>query len=219
MLKMKNSKNIKSIFYVLILLVFSCSSQNADPVKNGIDIYVVSQGWHTGLMISTDCIDQSIWPENYDFSSYNYIQIGWGDKDYYQNSGFNIWYGIKAALWPTVSVLQVTGVQSVDKANSITDEVIKLNISIEDYKNLCSFLYSNFKLTEEGKAIPDKKGLFQNGRFFIGNQKYYVFKNSNVWTAVALKKAGFDINAYTYQTKGMLLRMVKEKGDVIHQEK
>ncbi|MBK6264421.1 DUF2459 domain-containing protein [Marivirga sp. S37H4] len=205
-------------FSLLLLSMLACSHQETELTEEGKVIYVVSQGWHTGLIVSSTCLEGISWPDEYDFSKFNFLLVGWGDKDYYQHSDFNLWYGIKAALWPTASVLQVAGINDIQGAERITDEIIPISISNEGYENLCLFLYENFELENDTLAIPGEKGFSLNSRFFMGNQKYYLTKNSNVWTAIALKEAGLDINPYSYQTKEMVLKMAKKKSNVRKKE-
>jgi hypothetical protein len=64
--------------------------------------------------------------------------------------------------------------------------------------------------------IPLEDGLFGESRFFLGSRTYYFPRNSNVWTARAVKQAGLDISPIWYQTHGSLMRRVREEGEVLY---
>lgn len=201
-------------------MLYSCGRQHEEQTSHTQpqQIYVVSQGWHSGVVVPASCIPDTLWPEAYDFSGYNYLQIGWGDKDFYQHRGFNLWYGTKAVLWPTASALQVMGLHQVSNLQYYADETVSLEISQEGYDNLCKFLQEQFQQNDSSQYIPLEEGLYQNSRFFLGRQSYYFPKNSNVWTARTLKQAGIDINPIWYQTQKLLLNKMKKEGELLYPE-
>ncbi|WP_277481173.1 DUF2459 domain-containing protein [Catalinimonas alkaloidigena] len=182
-------------------------------------IYVVSQGWHSGLVVPSSCIADSLWPEKHDYSEYEHIQIGWGDKDFYQNPGFSIWYGAKAVLWPTKSALQVLGLHQLSNLQYYANETVLLQASQAQYTSLCKFLLTQFQQNDSARFIPLKEGLYQNSHFFLGEQSYYFPKNSNVWTASALKHAGFDLTPIWYQSQRSLLKRMKKEGKLVYSKK
>lgn len=209
-------------FSICVLLIFLIGSNRklagwkTGHLQQLQQIYVVSQAWHSGVVVPTNCISDTLWPASYDFSQYAYVQIGWGDKDFYQNQGFNLWFGIKAVLWPTASALQVMGLHQVSNLQYYADETVSLKVSQEAYENLCDFLRGQFQKNDSSKFIPLKEGLYPNSRFFLGRQSYYFPGNSNVWTARALKEAGLDITPIWYQTQNLLLNRVKKEGKLVY---
>ncbi|HZM35285.1 MAG TPA: DUF2459 domain-containing protein [Burkholderiales bacterium] len=58
-----------------------------------------------------------------------YVEIGWGDRDYYPAEGFNLWYAIKAIAWPSASVLHVTGFDEPPARRFPASEVIELRLA------------------------------------------------------------------------------------------
>lgn len=207
----------------MLLLIFlgSCKVQNEDSetvTTKSQQMYVVSQGWHSGVVVPAGCIPDSLWPASHDFSDYAFLQIGWGDKDFYQNRGFNLWYGTKAVVWPTSSALQVMGLRQITNLQYYADQTVSLEISREGYTRLCAFLQNQFQQNDSSRFVPLEEGLYQNSRFFLGSQSYYFPKNSNVWTARALKEAGIDITPIWYQTQKSLLNKLKKEGELLYPE-
>ncbi len=95
----------------------------------------------------------------------------------------------------------------------LVDEIIALEISRENYINLCRFLQDQFKKDQENKFIPQGPGFYSNSHFFASNEKYTAFNNSNVWTAKALNEAGFDLNPAIYLTQKSLMDKVRGHSD------
>ena len=212
---------ISSLIIILLFLLSACgqASGEFEQSENQHQVYVVNQGWHTGLVISSGCLPDSLWPEAYPFDEYPHLQIGWGDKDFYQNQeGFNLWYAVKAAVWPTESAIQVVGLHKITNLQYYASQTIALQVSDEDFRELCHFLHSEFAINDSGKLIPLKDGLFGESRFFLGSRSYYFPRNSNVWTARALKQAGLDISPIWYQTQGALMRRVSKEGEIIYSD-
>lgn len=210
---------ISFLCFPAIFCACSSSPQELDGSGEQHQIYVVSQGWHTGVVVPASCLPDTLWPDAYPFDEYPHLQIGWGDKDFYQNKeGFNPWYAAKAVFWPTASALQVVGLHKITNLQYYASQTIALQVSEEDFRELCHFLLSEFAVDDSGKLIPLQDGLFGESRFFQGNRSYYFPRNSNVWTARALNQAGLDISPIWYQTQGALMRRVREEGEVIYSD-
>ena len=210
----------RAILMVLFgLLLAACNGEvkEAKPDDTTQQVYVVSQGWHTGLVVPSSCLPDSIWPEAYPFEEYPYLQVGWGDKDFYQNKeGFNLWYGVKAAVWPTESALQVVGLRKITNLQYYANQTISLPLNAQELDSLSSFILSEFAYDSAGLLVPLQDGLFGESRFFLGSRSYYFPRNSNVWTARALKQTGMDISPIWYQTQGALMRRCSKEGEILY---
>jgi len=206
------------VFCAGVTLLWGCSAERATEPNVQHQIYVVSQGWHTGLVVPSSCLPDSIWPGAFPFHDFPYLQIGWGDKDFYQHEGFSLWYSLKAAAWPTASALHVVGLHKITNLQYYASQTVVLPFDQNQLQQLCAFIQQEFELDESGKTIPLKKGLFGESRFFLGKRDYYFPRNSNVWTARALQEAGLDFSPIWYQTQGALMRRVREEGEVLYSD-
>ncbi len=206
-------------FCLLLFLLSGCNEKDQTREVNQAtqEVYVVSQGWHSGLVVPSACLPDSIWPKAYPFEEYPYLQVGWGDKDFYQNKeSFNLWYGVKAAVWPTESAMQVVGLRKISNLQYYASQTISLELDNKQLDSLCSFILSEFSYDSVGKLIPLEDGLFGESRFFLGSRTYYFPRNSNVWTARALEQAGMDISPIWYQTQGALMRRCSNVGVLLY---
>jgi len=138
--------------YFLLLIGSPVNSVEVTGEKRHT-IYVASISWHTGIIVPGYSIPDSLWPIKHNFSKFDYLEIGWGDRDFYQHPKINLWYIIKATLWPTPTALHVVPLKEENiEINYIDTKVVKLKITQKELNNLSHFLVSQFELNEQGKA-------------------------------------------------------------------
>lgn len=196
-----------------IILFFSARELRGEEEHT---IYVASISWHTGIIVPAAALPDSMWPAQHDYSKADYLEIGWGDRDFFQHPGFNLWYAFKAIFWPTKTALHVLPLHGDNiLSNYLNTTVVRLKISQESMDALSRFLVAHFELTDRGKAVPLKEGFYYTSQFFAGSAKYYFPKNSNVWAARALKCAGFPLTPIFYQTTGLVVNKAARFGEVV----
>ena len=177
------------IISIFPIILFGSSHQRGEKEHF---IYVVSISWHTGIIVPGYAFPDSIWPDGHNLSRYDYLEIGWGDRDFFQHPGFNPWYAIKATFWPTSSALHILPLHGNYLARNYDTKLVRLAISLEELEDLSGFIVSHLKLDDQGKVILLKKGWpYMHSRFFAGSKKYYFPKNSNVRAAQGLNEPCF----------------------------
>jgi Protein of unknown function (DUF2459) len=55
------------------------------------EIWIVRHGWHTRIAVRRVDVDPAIWPESRDFGNVAYLEVGWGDRDFYPKALPSIW--------------------------------------------------------------------------------------------------------------------------------
>ncbi|MGK7397571.1 MAG: DUF2459 domain-containing protein [Candidatus Cyclobacteriaceae bacterium M3_2C_046] len=200
----------KFLFLFLVAELFAQKEQHT--------IYVASISWHTGLLIPGEALPDSIWPGRTNFSQFEYLEIGWGDRDFYQHPKFNLWFAAKAIFWPTKTALHVFPLKDEAISMNYLGKVVQLQVTDEELRALADFVLSSFQYTEQGKLIPLKDGIYANSQFFAGAKKYFFPKNSNVWAAKSLKKAGFKFAPILFQTTEMVLNRADNFGKIVHKK-
>lgn len=206
---------------ILILAIFSgCLPGNLPNSKNAFtSIYIVNHGWHTGLVVNKQLIPDSVWMAKNDFPKAEYLEVGWGDEEFYQAPENTVWMALKAALLPTKSVLHVVGVSESVRAYFPYNEIIKIELTEKGFKKLCTYIDYSFTLDQTGKPVAIGSGLYGNSKFYRAKDKYFITQNCNHWTAYALRTAGCPINPNHAFTAGNLLRQIRKFGKVIQKEK
>ena len=210
---------------LLLLIIFSIiiADDSQFAVESKLDIqdslrtfYIVNHGWHTGIIINKNDLPGSLWPPGIDFADVIYFEAGWGDKDFYMSDDSNYFIAIKAAIWPTKSVMHIVGFYLPVKRYFISSEIIELQVNNQNYQKMCEFIVASFAIDSLGMAIPLGKGLYGNSQFFLGKKKYYYPNTCNVWTASVIYKAGFHIYPKKYQFAKDLMTYLKRIGKVIN---
>jgi uncharacterized protein (TIGR02117 family) len=187
----------------LILLLAGCAAPARQQTAAGeIPVYVVTHGWHTGIAMRAADIDFARWRPLPHPARARYIEIGWGDRDYYPAPGFNLWYGFKALAWPTPSVLHVTGFNEPPARYFSASEVVELGVSHTGFEHLLAHITASF----EPEAAPIAPSLYASGAFYPSREKFHLFKTCNVWVARALRAAGIEVRS-SLTTEGLMSQL------------
>jgi uncharacterized protein (TIGR02117 family) len=178
-------------------------------------IYLVSHGWHTGLVLKRVDIPAALWPESRDFPEADYLEVGWGDWDYYQTPEPGLGLTLKAAFWPTASVLHVVGFHESVTEYFPTSEIIALKLSLSGLECLVAYIHDSYARDDAAKTAPLGKGLYGDSRFYPARGKFHLFNTCNVWTARALRAAGYPIGPFTAITANDLMSQARAFGKVV----
>jgi len=176
----------------------ACAAQVRDapaPSERGqrSTIYLVSHGWHAGIVLRRADIPDSIWPELGDFPDTEYLEVGWGDSDYYQTPDPHEGLIVKAALLPTASVLHLVGFSGPVPAYFPYSEIIRIELPAAGFEHLSRAIVASFARDEAGNTTLLGPGLYGKSRFYLSGESYHLFNTCNVWTARALRAAGLPI--------------------------
>jgi len=180
------------------LLVLGCNSlvpvqASSDPMAVG-EIHVVSHGWHAGIVIRRADIPEGSWPEKQDFRNVDYLEVGWGDRDYYQARDPGLGVTLKAAMWPTASVLHVVGFRGPVAGNFPHSDVLVLPVSRAGLARLIAFIDAAHDRADRAPLRSLGPGLYGDSRYYPARGRFHLFNNCNRWTARALRAAGYDID-------------------------
>jgi len=183
-----------------------------EPFKS---IYLVSHGWHAGIVIKRSDIPDGLWSEQDDFPGADYLEVGWGDKTYYMTPNPPLGATLAAGLLPTASVLHIVGFNG-----SVTDffphsEIIKIDLPFDGFVQLCGYIENSYAKDEARLSELLGPGLYGRSQFYLSRETYHVFNTCNVWTARALNAAGCPITPATTLTVGGLMDKAVSFGTVI----
>jgi uncharacterized protein (TIGR02117 family) len=207
----------------ILFLAVSCGACAA-PVRNTPapgegeprkTIYLVSHGWHAGIVLRRADIPDSIWPGVGDFPDAQYLEVGWGDMDYYQTPDPHMGLIIKAALLPTASVLHIVGFSGPAPAYFPYSAIIRIELSSAGFEHLSRTIAESFAKDRDGNATSLGPGLYGNSRFYLSRESYHLFNTCNVWTARALRAAGLPIAPATATRVESLMSQAGKFGRVV----
>ena len=205
--------------FIICILFVVCSGcfgpiENIYPPKpdeHPISVYIVNHNdWHTGIVVRRQDIPSNLWPENNDFADFEYLEVGWGDRDYYQTPEPTKWMTMKAAFWPTQSVLHIVGFSAPVERHYPEAEIIEIGLSHRGFEQLCIFIQDRYARDASGQTIKLGPGLLENSRFYLARGKFYLLRSCNVWTAEALRSAGCPITPlYSITANNLMYQAIK----------
>lgn len=209
---------MRIIIFIGLIMTFVTGMAQERAEDQPHTIYVSSISWHTGIVVPAYALPDSLWGENVSYADSTYLEIGWGDADFFPHDSFNIWYAIKAVFWPTASVMHVNPIHQPVEEYYYNTEVVKIEMDDEQLRQLSLYLIEEFTLDPEGQVIPAADGFYAESQFYKSSSSYYFPNNSNVWAARAIKRAGFSLRPIWYQTTGWVLNKMEDFGQRIEQE-
>ncbi len=154
----------------------------------------MSNGWHTGIAISTADIDVKILPEVLDFPTSRYLEFGWGDVAFYQADAPDLMTTLEAALAPTDAVMHINAMPHVPEIYYREAEVIILQLSEQQILNLLQQIATSFQRDKRTKIAPIAAGRYANSYFYPAVGQFHIFNTCNSWVAETLAAAGIEID-------------------------
>ncbi len=153
-------------------------------------LYVVNHGWHTGLVIRRGDIPNGLWPEQRQAPPGEYLEVGWGQREFYQTRDPSLLQALGAALWPAPSILHLVGFNGPVAVRFPYSEVVALQLDAAAMTRVAQYISDAYERNAAGGIIRMGQGLYGDSRFFAGREKFHLFRTCNVWTARALRLAG-----------------------------
>ena len=99
-------------------------------------VYVTDHGWHTGIVVRQADIPVGLWPTQRDFAGSEYVEVGWGDRNFYLAPQGTLWLALKAAFWSTSVVLHVIAFDGPPHRFFAGREVVALRVSERGFRRL-----------------------------------------------------------------------------------
>ena len=212
-------------FLLTLLAIATIVSGCAAPVMHGDpssmdtahphSIYVVRQPWHTGIVVLAADVPANAWLARRDFPDAVYLEVGWGDRAYYQAADPGVWLGLRALFWPTPGVLHVAAFNGPVERTFGSTEILELRVSARGLARLVEVVRDSHELDASGRPIALGPGLYGASRFYASREKFHLFKTCNVWTASVLLEAGIPVSPGLAFSAGNLMTQLRPSGRVI----
>lgn len=207
--------------YVILLPIGTIIPVNRKfaSTKNGIDIYISTNGMHVDFIVPTQhqlfdwtkIIDGT--PYEKSLSAYDYLGIGWGDPGFYLEleswDKLPLKIAARAMLIPTPTIMHVTGYNELP---TDTLRVEKITISPSSFVHLNSFIYNSFALNKDQQIdlIP-AVGYTPHDNFYQAKGVYHAFHTCNYWVNKGLKRIGVRTALWSPFDRGILYQLEKVK--------
>jgi len=180
-------------------------AQAADETK----IYVVSHGWHTGIVVSRAELGPQLAFIPGELGEAAFYEFGWGEKDFYEAPDNTVWLALQAVLWVDDSTMHVVAVPEPPTTYFPSSETIELRLSTKGLEQLTLAIAASFAKDANGNSRSTRDGLYGTSRFFDGVGKYYLFNTCNTWSARMLDVAGVPMTTVMTLTAGSVMRQAQ----------
>lgn len=204
------------LIIVALLMLAACSTKPyaVKPPKGGSGtkqhpLYVVNHGWHTGFIVpAVDLFDRLPWLEKR-FASTPYLEFGWGDRDFYQAEKMTTGLTLKAAVWPTDTVMRVAAMPQAPQRYDAGHETRLICLTDLTYPSFIDFLLRSFYRDTADNIVDLGHGLYGNSQFYQAVGQYSLFNTCNTWTAKGLQSAGIAIAPTFKFTASSIMHAIK----------
>ncbi|TVQ12904.1 MAG: DUF2459 domain-containing protein [Balneolaceae bacterium] len=216
---MKNPAKIILIYLTVITVITGCNRPVTDlfpddPELRPVRIYVVSHGWHVGIVLPSNEIFREYMPQNYHGIDYRFNEFGWGDRQYYMTENPGIWLALKGAFWPTLSVIHAAGFDRDVDVEFRGAKTVEIMLSEKGFDALCARLASDMAYDDEGLAVILDSGWYADSRFYASERRYFLPRTSNKWVARLLREAGAPITPFYGLTSGNVIYQSRKFGEL-----
>jgi uncharacterized protein (TIGR02117 family) len=195
-----------------LVLAAACLTPVTDlstsPGEPPVTIWVLDHGWHTALAVRRADVDRALWPAVDDFPASTFIEVAWGDRDFYMATPATMWMAIKAAFGARGSVLHIVGLDALIPAHSSRSEIVELRVSRRGFDALTRFVSEEHQRNAEGQPVRLQPGLYGSSWFYIARSRYSLFNTCNTWIARALQTAGLPVTPSGVITAGGLMQQL-----------
>ncbi|HEY8553669.1 MAG TPA: DUF2459 domain-containing protein [Burkholderiales bacterium] len=202
----------------LLVLVAGCAGGPGGyepPEAPAASIYVVTQAWHTGIVMRRADARADLWPEVDDFPNARWLLVDWGDRDYFPAASFSFWYGLKALFWPTASVVRVIGFDAPPPRQFAGTELVRIGLAREGLEALNRYIGAAFERSGAPRARPLLPSPYGAGWFYPGRETFHLFRTCNAWVAQALRAAGLPVRARFVLLPEGVMRQLRPIGEAI----
>ncbi len=168
-------------------------------------IHIVSNGWHTGIVIARGDIPEGAVPEVRDFPQAHFFEFSWGDARYFPAPQKGLGMIMSALFTPTPAVMHLAGLPGSPRSVFPSAETVPLQLSPEGLDALVAFLDQTF---DRDAGAEGKPGLYPFSRFYPANGRFHMFNTCNTWTARGLAAAGVPIKVTgTLQAEELMVQL------------
>ena len=171
-------------------------------------IWVVSNGWHSGIVLARADVPESVIPEIADFPHARFFEFGWGDAEFYPAREAGAWLALRAAF-PGPAVMHVSGLPDHPARIWPNVTILSFAVNAEALRRLLDFLRNSFDRAGAGRAVVSARGVYPFSLFYPAMGRFHLFKTCNSWTAQALNAMGLGASLGGVNTAEVLVARIR----------
>jgi uncharacterized protein (TIGR02117 family) len=177
------------------------------------DVWVARRGWHTYIAVARADVDPAVWPESRDLGDVAYLEVGWGDRDFFPKTRPSVWDALDPVVRRTPAALHVGGFDRPPAEAFADSDVVHLRVSAEGFTRLTRFVHEHYVRDAAGAPVRLQPGVQPRSWFYLAEGCYHVLTNSNNWTLRALRAAGAPVVPWRALTAGNAIEQAERLGE------
>jgi uncharacterized protein (TIGR02117 family) len=191
---------VAEIAALLAAWAVTCSvgASGTPDAADNLGFYVGSTGWHTSIVVPRGQIPTGTFPRGITertFSAFPYLEIGWGDREFYTAPKPNVAMALHAAFLPGPSVLHVVGLKPPVERALPWNALVRVPCTRTEFASLCRALGATFERDTSGRARCLGQGLYgETSRFYQALGRYSLLNTCDTWTARMMRAGGLPAN-------------------------
>lgn len=196
----------------LSLTLFGCATAPAPPAPGGEwrSVHVVNHGLHTGLVIARADLLEVLPGLAEAFDDGDFIELGWGDEEFYRAAQPTLGQTLQALFWPTASALHVIKIAGDPRRQFAGRELIEVRLAEHGYRQLLGFVAARFARSAQGALLVLGPGQYAESRFYRAEGSYTLLYTCNTWVAEALAISGCPLAFASAATAGQVMARLRQ---------
>jgi uncharacterized protein (TIGR02117 family) len=171
-------------------------------------VWVVSNGWHSGIVLARADMPEAMIPEIADFPHARFFEFGWGDAEFYPAREGGAWLALRAAF-PGPAVLHLAGLSDHPARIWPNVTILPFTVDADGLRRLLDFLSNSFDRAGAGRAVATARGVYPFSLFYPATGRFHIFNNCNSWTAQALTAMGIGASLGGVNTADDLISRIR----------
>jgi uncharacterized protein (TIGR02117 family) len=160
------------------------------------DVWIAGHGWHTRLVVARADVDPSIWPESGDLGDVAFLEVGWGDRDFYPEPDPSVWDAVDPIVRCTPAALHVGGFDRPPAEFLRDGPLVRVRVPASGFARLTRFVHEHYVHQPDGAPARIRPGYYPRSWFYLAHGRYHALANSNRWTLMALRVAGVPVTPW-----------------------
>ncbi len=179
------------------------------PGEPGIPVYIVSHGYHSGLILHRQDLDLEAEAKKLPvikevlarFQAFEALEFGWGDEGFYHKvktiGDLQLVEALRALFMPNnSSVMHVVGLNRSPRETFPAADIILTLVSESGFTHLAAALDQSFARNDDLHAEEMGVGLYGPSLFYRATGTFNLFNVCNHWVARLLDAAGVPTNPF-----------------------
>jgi uncharacterized protein (TIGR02117 family) len=180
-------------------------------------VFAVGHGWHVGFVLPTEGLMSRLPDLKRRFGNADYLEIGWGDKGFYQAPDQEITFAItmQAMFWSGGAVMHVVALPPSRDAPFdyfTASDIVELCVTDRELAALNKYVADSFLKDEQNQPIAMKRGIYGDGQFYEATGRFHLLNTCNKWVATGLSRMGLSIDPTFKLTSASVLDWLRDSG-------